>query len=110
MNIEPGDYFIVTRGVETNRHPSFTTGYDGFLKATEIVTDKPTYDRSHDGLVYLAIEVCGQMIAAKCVGGSWSYHRSHVGRVRSLNTSEVEVWPVTEAYANAVIEGGAEPG
>jgi hypothetical protein len=97
MDIEKGEAFVVVRGVKFNN-----TGFPG-LSALFGIPDEPkdgepTYDRSYAGCVFRATEVCGPMIAAEWIGGRQLY--GGVKRV-SFNTSEVEVWPVTEDYAAA---------
>lgn len=101
--IEPGEYFVVTRGfrLQTANTLSLST-FD--IGAQPQRDSEPHYDRSHEGLIYYAEEVCGDMVAAKCVAVDGHHHwkQQHIGKTVSLNTSEVEVFPVTEKYVQAV--------
>lgn len=100
MTIEKGDYFAVTRGLEMGKPGVFVAAF-GFDSPK---SDKPEYDRSHDGQIYLAEEVCGDMVAARCVG-SRCFHSSkerNIGKVYSLNLSEVEVMTLTPEYLKAI--------
>lgn len=98
--IEKGEHFVVVRGFEMGKPlPVFAAMYGETDK-----DDKPRYDRSFDGCLFLALEVCEDVIAARCVAASDTWKQQYVGTVRSLNTRELEVWPVTEAYATAMLE------
>ena len=100
MDIENGEYFVVKRGIELNNSFSsiFVSPFadSAFNKNNEEKT--PIYDRSHEGKIYKALEVCGEHIAAECVFDEDTSSYSKQGKTISLNTSEVEVWPVTERY------------
>lgn len=87
--IERGEFFVVTRGFE--------------LHADQVGPgeSKPRYDRSYEGCVFKALEVCGTVIAAQCVHAE-GHKRDWMGRVFSLHTAGLEVWPVTAAYVAAL--------
>lgn len=91
MTIETGELFVVTRG--------WKLGSIGLLIGIP-ESGEPAYDRSHEGNVYRALEVCGPMMAGEIV-----YAKSYgakIGDKRPINTNEVEVWPVTESYLAAL--------
>lgn len=99
MNIERGDLFVVTRGYQLGRMPSLATMMYG---APDDEPKEPQYDRSHQGRVFRAVEVCGPVIAARIIYDGSGYRDDTVGAMKSINTAEVEVWPVTEAYLQAL--------
>lgn len=107
MNIDKGELFVVTRGFEFGRGSdmllSIFSGYDGWLKPPKKPEEKQ-YDRSDEGLVFRALEVCGDMIAAEVVAVSHSarWKKDRLGKRYSINTREVEVWPVTYQYLAAL--------
>lgn len=101
MEIETGDYFVVTRG--------FKYGCINFNLFGTPRDEEPSYDRSYGGCVFLAREVCGPMVAAKCVYSEHDYKGELVGKTISLNTSEVEVMTVTAQYLEKMdIKAGNE--
>lgn len=100
--IEAGEYFVITRGAKLPRHASVL----GFMSPSSPVETDWEYDRSHEGKVFQAVDVCGPVIAAKCVHVSYSYHKDYIGKVISLNTSEIKVWPVTKRYVAALEQKG----
>jgi hypothetical protein len=102
MNIEPGDYFVVARGFKYGDSSSmfvFSALFGGCGETPKEKEDQ--YDRSHEGRVYRAEEVCGPAIAARCVHGN-IFGGVKPGDVLSLNTNDVEVWPVTKKYVDAL--------
>ena len=110
MDIEIGEYFVVKRGIELNNSicSVFTSPFtdSAFNKNND---DKPPrYDRSHEGLIYKALQVCDEHIAAECVFAE-SYKSSRLGKRISLNTSEIEIWPVTEKYVACFLIQEASP-
>lgn len=100
MNIEKDELFAITRGFELDH------SFDSILDAFEgVATQARTqnWDRSHEGCIYKALEVCGPLISAECIffdKDSPGYSR--VGKKLSINTNEVEVWPVTKAYLTSL--------
>ena len=104
MNIEKGDHFVVTRGFEYHKMPVFsifnppdpTESWKQNKKDEE-----PQYDRSYNGMVFLADEVCESVIAATCVW-AMGYKEEKIGEKYSLHTNELEVWPVTKKYIEAL--------
>lgn len=105
MTIEPGDYFAITRGFRLGEMSSsafiFAMMDEPWRGQPDEKEKEPRYDRSFEGLIFKANEVCGVMIASRCVATSEGscYKRDYVGKAFSINTSEVEVWPLTEKYA-----------
>ena len=106
MEIEKGDLFCVTRGFELN-----SEGFPGFGSLLGMPSYEPPastktkrHDRSHEGRVYRALEVCGVHIAARVVAATgFELDREKlIGSVISLNTSEVELMTVTPAYFAAI--------
>lgn len=94
--IEKHDFFVVTRGVQLLEIPII--GQD-FIVRTD---GEKEYDRSHEGKVYQALEVCGDMIAAKCIHATVCGVFNPVGITRSLNSTELELWPVSLEYIKAL--------
>ena len=99
MNIEVGEYFVVKRGIRLNdmSFSMFQSPFSASAQNQEQKDKPPRYDRSYNGMIFKAREVCGEQIAAEYVFGEkkgWI----NIGDVISLNTSEIEIWPVTERY------------
>ena len=70
--IEIGDLFVVTRGFELNDFDSFNLPFDAegnYIGKSTTGNDVKTkrYDRSYEGDIFLAVEICGPMIAARRV-------------------------------------------
>jgi len=99
MEIEVGEYFVVKRGIQL-KDMSFSLFQSPFAASAQNQETKdksPRYDRSYNGMIFIARAVCGEQIAAEYVFGDekgWVKK----GGVLSLNTSEIEIWPVTEKY------------
>lgn len=55
MNIETGDFFVVTRGFPFSND----TSLDLILGNVVTKEKRQEYDRSHEGDVFQAVEVCG---------------------------------------------------
>ena len=85
MQIDTGDYFVVTRGFKLG--DSFATTL--FRQPQETVKED-RYSRDHVGLVYHAVEVCHDVVAAKLVFDARppSNYRTEVGAVISLHLDE----------------------
>ena len=102
MEIEVDEYFVVKRGIELNpRMLSLFPSEDPFkdsILGKQNEDKPPRYDRSHEGIIYKALAVCSDHIAAECVFAE-NYKSDKCGQRISLNTSEVVIWPVTEKYA-----------
>ena len=96
MRIETGDYFVVTRGFQYSP-PLFWGAFGGVA----VADTKPQYDRSREGMVYEAMEVCDTAIAAKCVFAP-GYKQDRVGKTEPINLREVEVMTVTPKYLVAL--------
>lgn len=104
MTIEKGDYFTVTRGYEYN-----PAAFASIFSPVAVET-KPQYDRSYDGVIFRAVEVCGPMVAAEViVGRDFVIDGRNCGAYKhkriSLNTTEVELMTVTPEYLAAIQTG-----
>ncbi len=112
--IEIGDLFVVTRGFELNDFDPFDLPFDSAFDAEGNYIGKSTtgnnvktkrYDRSYEGDIFLAIEICGPMIAARrIIKDRWisKYSGKEIeyrSQCVAINTLENEVWPVTDSYA-----------
>jgi len=105
MNIEKGEYFVVTRGVELHKMPSlslFPFDMGESWKQNRDVDEKPRYDRSYVEKVFQALEVCGDHVAARCVFGDKGGEYGLLNKTISLNLTELEIWPVTKEYIEAL--------
>lgn len=94
--IEKGEYFVVTRGFELGDMEDFIEAMTGDTRTT---TKHQRFDRSYEGDIFIAEEICGPVIAARRVlkeriGKGWLARPAIV----QINTMENEVWPVTKAY------------
>lgn len=108
MEIETGEHFVVKHGEEigttilgVSPAQMMQTMQSGELPGSAEL--KPRYDKAHDGLVYKALAVCNDMVAVEVVYDSFGplYRgESYVGKRFSMNTEGLELWPVTELYAN----------
>lgn len=100
MNIEKGDYFIITRGreytVDTSIFSSIFGGGEDWKQSAE--PRQKHYDRSFHGCVFQALAVEHLMVAAKFVHGRCSLFPP----VISLNVSELEVMTVGKDYVRAL--------
>lgn len=96
--IEKGEYFVVVRGFEHGDFDDFMEHMTGEERTTTTPRHK-TYDRSYEGDIFLAEEICGPVIAARRVLkeriGDGLYKRPEMVQI---NIMENEVWPVTKAY------------
>jgi hypothetical protein len=93
--IEKGEAFIVKRGREYDKTPVMT------LFGMAPVSSEPqiAHDRSYEGMVFLAVEVCGSHVAAKYLGGKkWWRDEPAV----MFDVEEMELWPVTDAFVAAM--------
>ena len=101
MDLEAGEYFAVTRGFEYN--DSFSVALLPMFGAAP-KDNKPYYDRSHEGLIYQAEEVCFPMVAAKCIANKspFNHKNESVGTVISLNLTEIEIMTLTTKYLKPI--------
>ena len=101
MNIDVGDYFVITRGREMN-----TSGLGSFASIVfggsedwkQPKDSKPQYDRSYTDCIFQAVAVEGQMVAAKLVYRTHGYGAD----VMSMNTAEYELMTVGKDYVRAM--------
>lgn len=99
MQIEPGEFFAVTRGERITASAFPTLTVFGFLPEYESPTEEPKFDRSFEGDIYLAMNVCGPLIAARRVFAS---RTRYMPETLSLNANDYELWPVTRGYAKSL--------
>lgn len=114
MNLEPGDYFIVTRGI---RLRSAVNPFSAMLGESWKDSDaEPDYDRSHDGRLYHCLAVAHNHVACELVFPPISQEDyGFFTRARqpnalsangyplgSLNLSEIEVMTVGKDYVRAL--------
>ena len=103
MELEAGEYFAITQGIKR----SDATFFSSFLGLDSESWKKPQedkeirYDRSYEGLVFLACEVCYPMVAAKLVFGD----KSWIGPTVSLNLEEIEIMTLTKKYVDEIKRG-----
>lgn len=105
-NLETNDLFVITRGYEYHSSGGVFS-YAG-LFGNESKDDKPRYDRSDNGLVFMVLEACGPVVACRCVWADPCRYGAaeRLGQLRSLNLAEIEVMPVTPAYLKALQGAG----
>ena len=101
MILEPGDYFIMTRGREYNNSPMFSLfSFDEFWK--QPVETKPLYDKSYQGFVFevLAFEannVVGRVVTAERP----TDYFLKVGSKVTFNLNDVVIETVSKAFVEA---------
>lgn len=99
--IEQGEHFVVKRGVEY--YPGAFAQMIGVGDASS--EPEVRYDNSFRGCLFLADEVCEPFVACTCMfARGWP----EVGSASSFNMDEVELWPVTQAYADAMLADHAK--
>lgn len=94
--IEKGSYFAITRGYKYSNNSSF------------VGNKAPEYSRDYEGLIFYALEVCGDCIAAKCIYSSSPYKENYVGKKIILNLAELEACPLTSEFVEAITGGASE--
>ena len=102
MIIEKGDYFVITRGVKVRNtfYPfSAFLGMEG-ESWKQNNHEEEHYDRSFHDCVFIAHEVCGQMVAAEILAGDEYCVSKH--KKLSLNLDEIEVMTVTKEYVDSL--------
>lgn len=96
MDLEQGDYFVVTRGFNYSR-AGFTLG-----PFSVPPLDKPQYDRSLNETVFLAEEVAGPIVCARIIvvneNRASEYRRP--GKACIINLTEVEVMTVSATFVD----------
>lgn len=85
FNLENGDFFVVNDRPQEIENPAG-------IKVS-IMSDL-------EGAVFEALEVCGEMVAAKVVEREMKPNSKHI--VISLNWRRHNVTPVTKGYADAI--------
>lgn len=112
MELEAGDFFAVTKGIALNNSffkdifGSNTVEGDEW-KSSAVVEDskEPKHDRSHEGFIYQALEICGPLVAAKVVVAKLNNGYRAVNDVFPLNVGEVEVMTLTPNFVKLLTEG-----
>lgn len=91
MNIEVGNLFVVTRGVPQ----PMDSGLSFSMSRRE-----QTYDRSHEGVVYKALSVAGESIAAEVVFGESTFRK--IGSKKLLTATEMLLQVVDQSHLDAL--------
>lgn len=114
MNLEPGDYFIVTRGIRLRTQQNPFSAMLGESWKDSVA--EPDYDRSHDGRLYHCLAVAHNHAACELVFppilqedyGFFTRSRqpnalsANGYPLGSLNLSEIEVMTVGKDYVHAL--------
>lgn len=98
MVIEKGDFFVITRGINSCKSNFLFTRQEESWKEPQDEEDR--YDRSYHNKVFFAAEVCGQLVAATLIHGGTTW--IHENQTISLNISEIEVMTVSKTYVAAL--------
>lgn len=109
--IEKGEHFVVTRGFKMEGTSDLMI-FAIIGNSQPPKPSEPKYDRSYEGYIFLAVSVCGPMICGKVVysphGKSSPSYYKQIDACYSINTTEVEVWPLTkEFFENIKLVEGA---
>lgn len=98
MNLEPGEYFVVTRGFKAWSMVGAFDSYDNF---NTVESNEERYDRSYEGRVYQVLGVCDTVVSFKRVFGMKHFDESEQP-IRLLNLKEVEVFPCSREFLMSV--------
>ena len=98
MDIESGEYFSITRGIRLNTTSLFS------FSSTEV----EHYDRSYEGLIFLAEEVCYPMVAAKLVYSPTKKQWIKVGDIIPVNLRELEIMTLTKKFVETVLSSALQ--
>lgn len=111
MNIEVGDLFCVVRGFQLHEIPSFFNFFavPGDEWKARDTPKEPRYDRSFEGLVFRALEVCHPMVCAEVAFVSDSWKSAKAGHRLSINLTELQVMTVTQTYLEHLVRPGGAP-
>jgi hypothetical protein len=110
MVIEKGDLFMVVRGREKPARTARPDPFSIFIGEgwKSAPADAPTeYDSTYCGCVWEAMEVCGLLVAAKCVCAHGD-KKAWIGKAFPINVAGLELMTVTKEFA-AVLAAGATP-
>ena len=102
MELEKGDYFAITRGIQLNTNRPFSVfGFMGMegesWKVNNNENAEPSYDRSYHDCIFLVREVCMPMVAAEIIHGY-----NFGSKIISLRLNEIEVMTVSKQYVDAL--------
>lgn len=100
---EKGEYFVVRRGFKLNTESLSSVLFprEPWQGQPEALKE-PRYDRSYEGDLFLAVEVCGDAVVAKLVHRTATYRPGRKGDLIVLSAADMELWPVTKAFAEAM--------
>jgi hypothetical protein len=108
MELMKGDLFVVTKGYKLGSLRGFDFFDDG---GPSTATEVQQTDRSQQGCVFEVMEMCGPVIACKCIfydgepsPSPTSKFYSKEGGVHSFNTMEIEIWPITKVYLESLLQ------
>jgi hypothetical protein len=105
MELDNGDLFVITRGFLLNTSQG---GFAAFLTGVQPPPPDENapkhYDRSWHGIVFKALAVVDQSVAAEVVANTKSYdvESQAVGTKHSVDLSEIEVMTVPTEYLEAL--------
>jgi hypothetical protein len=101
MVIERGDLFMVIRGREKPARPMRPDPFTIFIGESwkSAPTDAPPeYDSTYCGCVWEAMEVCGPLVAARCMYAHGD-KKAWIGRAFPINVTHLEMMTVTKEFA-----------
>ncbi len=110
MILEKDDYFVVTRGFKYGRssfsfQSIFGVANEGEGWKSPNSEPDEQYDRSEVGVVFRAVEVCGDVCVAEVIINTKGYGDSYkVGARKSMHLNEIKIEIVTKEYVLALKE------
>lgn len=93
MIIEEGDFFAISNFEK--KEPVGTIAGCLVLANSSV----KTLNNVHNGNIYLAVAVCGNMVAARCVKST--SNTLDEGKMFSIDISILDVWPLSKKYIEA---------
>lgn len=96
MILEKGDYFCITRGCRLGGFPFFAENPANAIAQVE------SYDRSYNGMVFLAESVEPEIVVARVVFASNSINNDKLNKVMILHLSEIKVWRLSQESLEAL--------
>ena len=98
MEIEQGEYFVVSRGLEYHKE---RFSLFQIFQPDPTKDEKPQYDRSYAGLIFRAEESISPMVVCICVGaveGGIICKHDNVGKSFMFNQYEVELMTLSKSF------------